>query len=359
MTLHGHGYGHGHGMSQYGAYGAAKQGLGYRQIIGFYYPGTTWSTETGTVRVLITADTSSDVQVSTAAGLTVRDLGAGRTYTLPTINGATRWRLNLDGTRTVVGYLDGSGWHRYAPGGVSTFVGDGQFRADGPLTLWTPDGSRTYRGALRAASPKPGSSDRDTVNVLSVDRYVQGVIPAEMPTSWHMEALKAQAVAARTYATWSRDVNPDRYYQICDTPSCQVYRGVGAEDERGLAAVSATSRQILVADGGAAFTQFGSSSGGWLSAGSRPYLVSKADPYDDFAGNPVHDWQASLRASRIQDAYPGIGRLSKLRVIRREGGGQWGGRVVSVVLDGSKKNLTISGGTFASRFGLRSSWFAG
>ena len=359
MTLHGHGFGHGHGMSQYGAYGAAKQGLTYRQIVGFYYPGTAWSTETGTVRVLITADTDSDVQVSTAPGLTVRDLGASKTYRLPTIAGATRWRLNVDGTRTVVGYLTSSGWHRYAPGGLTTLAGDGQFRADGPLTLWTPSGNRTYRGALRAASPSAGSSDRDTVNVVSVDRYVQGVIAAEMPTSWHMEALKAQAVAARTYATWSRDVNPDRYYQICDTSACQVYRGVDAEDERGLAAVTATYRQVVAADGGAAFTQFSSSSGGWLSAGSRRYLVSKADPYDDFAGNPVHDWTVSLRASRIQDAYPGIGRLSKLRVIRREGGGQWGGRVVSVVLDGSKKNVTITGGTFASRFGLRSSWVAG
>ncbi len=68
MTLHGHGFGHGHGMSQYGAYGAAKQGLDYRQIIDFYYPGTSWSTVTGTVRVLITADTTSDVQVSPLPG---------------------------------------------------------------------------------------------------------------------------------------------------------------------------------------------------------------------------------------------------------------------------------------------------
>jgi SpoIID/LytB domain protein len=360
MTLHGHGFGHGHGMSQYGAYGAARQGQTYRQIMDFYYPGTTWSTETGTVRVLLTGDTSTDVRISPADGLTVRDLGSATTYPLPTVAGLTRWRLDVEGTATVVDYLTSSGWHRYAPGGHPTLVGDGQFRAGGrPLTLWTPTGSRTYRGSLRAASPSAGSAARDTVNVLSVDRYVQGVIPAEMPTSWHMEALKAQAVAARTYATWSRDQSPDRYYQICDTSSCQVYRGVDAEDDRGNAAVAATYRQVLAADGGAAFTQFSSSSGGWLSAGSRRYLVSKADPYDGFAGNPVHDWTLTLRASRVQDAYPGIGRLRRLHVTRREGGGQWGGRVVTVVLDGSRKSLAISGDTFRSRFGLRSSWFAG
>ena len=360
LTLHGHGWGHGHGMSQYGAWGAARQGLTYRQIVGFYYPGTSWSTETGRVRVLVTSDTTTDVQISPAAGLTVRDLGAGRTYQLPTIAGARRWKLDVDAAgRSVVSYLTSAGWQDYAPAGQATLVGDGEFRAAGPLTLWTPSGSRTFRGALRAASPTPGSVQRDTVNVVSVERYVQGVLPSEMPTSWSMEALKAQAVAARTYATWSRDLFPDRYYQICDTSSCQVYRGQSGESDRGNQAVAATAQQILTYGGVPAFTQFASSSGGWLSAGSRPYLAAKQDPYDGAAPNPVHDWTVSLAASRVQDAYPGIGRLTRLHVLRREGGGQWGGRVVSVVLDGSKKDVTVSGDTFRSRFGLRSSWFAG
>lgn len=360
MTLHGHGYGHGHGMSQYGAYGAARQGKTYREIVGFYYPGTSWGTEKGTVRVLVTADTSTDVRVSPATGLTVRDLGAGRTYPLPGLPGATRWKLDVDSSgRTVVAYLTSAGWQRYAPGGQATLVGDGQFQAAGPLTLWMPSGGRTFRGALRAASPSPGSAQRDTVNVVSVDRYVQGVLPAEMPTSWSMEALKAQAVAARTYATWSRDQFPNRYYQICDTSSCQVYRGQSAETDRGNQAAAATAQQILTYGGAAAFAQFGSSSGGWLSAGSRPYLVAEQDPYDALAPNPVHDWKVSLKASRVQDAYPGIGRLVRLHVTRREGGGQWGGRVVTVVLDGSKKDVTLSGDTFRSRFGLLSTWFAG
>ncbi len=356
LTLQGHGFGHGHGMSQYGAYGAARQGLDYRRIMDFYYPGTGWSSVTGKVRVLITADTSDDVRVSPADGLAVRDLGTGMRYPLPDLPGVTRWRLNTEGTRTVVGYYSDA-WHRYRPGGLDTLVGDGQLRASGPLTLWTPYGSRTYRGALRAASPYPGSGARDTVNVLSLDNYVRGVIPAEMPASWSAEALKAQAVAARTYATWSRDQVAQRSWQICDTTSCQVYRGVDVEDSRTNAAVSATTRKILTYGGEAAFTQFSSSSGGWTSAGSRPYLVAQRDPYDGFSANPVHDWTLRLGAARIQDAYPGIGRLQGLRVTRRDGNGEWGGRVVSVVLDGSRKNVTVSGDTFRSRFGLRSSWF--
>jgi stage II sporulation protein D len=307
--------------------------------------------------VLISADTTSDLIVSAAPKLSVRDLGSKTSYVLPSLRGVTRWRLNVDSGNTVVGYYDGV-WHRYRPGGAPYLAGDGQFHAAVPLTLWTPSGSRTYRGYLRSASPTPGSSSRDTVNIVSLDSYVQGVLPAEMPASWSSQALQAQAVAARTYATWEREANAGRQYQICDTSACQVYRGFSAEDPRGNAAVVATLKQILTYDGEAAFTQFSSSSGGWTTAGSRPYLPAKADPYDDFAGNPVHDWTLLLPASRITKAYPSLGRLKRLHVTRRDGHGQWQGRVVTVVLDGTRHDVSLSGDAFSSRFGLRSSWFA-
>jgi stage II sporulation protein D len=356
ITFHGHGFGHGHGMSQYGAYGAARRGLSYREILGFYYPGTSWGTVHRWVRVLVTADTTSDLVVSPASGLRVRDLGSGVLYRLPAIAGVRRWRLNVDGGRSVLGYLT-SEWHRYRPGGHAALVGDGQFNADVPLRLWTPYGSRSYRGVLRAVAPGPGSAVRDTVNVVSLDGYVRGVVASEMPVSWSMEAVKAQAVAARTYATWSRNENLDRYWHICDTTACQVYGGLDAEQPRGNAAVTATARQILTYGGTAAFTQFSASSGGWLSAGSRPYLVAKPDPYDGFSANPVHDWTLRLDAARIERAYPRIGRLQRLLVTRRDGHGQWGGRVVTLVLDGRRANATLSGDAFRSAFGLRSSWF--
>ncbi|MGZ4437871.1 MAG: SpoIID/LytB domain-containing protein [Nocardioidaceae bacterium] len=358
LVVRGHGYGHGHGMSQYGAYGAALQGLDYRQIVDFYYPGTTWSKVTGQVRVLITADTTPDLVVSPAPGLTVRDLGDGTTYPVPAIDGVTRWRLNTDGSgRTVVGYLT-STWHRWSPGGKATLVGDGQLSADGPLTLWTPSGARHYRGVLRAASPTAGSSDRDTVNVLSMDDYIKGVVPSEMPASWSPEAVRAQAVAARTYAAWSRSQNPGRYYQICDTASCQVYSGTDSEDGRSNAAVDATSREILTYGGKPAFTQFSSSSGGWTSAGSVPYLPAKQDPYDAFSGNPMHEWTSTIDASALERAYPRIGTLTRIQVVSRDGHGDWQGRVWSLVLDGTDGDQTISGETFRWMFNLRSTWFS-
>ena len=353
VVLVGHGFGHGHGMSQYGAQGAAKQGLTYRQIIDFYYPGTTWSEVSGGVRVLISADTTSDVVVKAVPGLRLTDIGSSTTYP----SGVKRWRITVGaGHKSVVQYLTGT-WHRWRPGGRAALVGDGQFGASTPLTLFTPSGARTYRGALRSASPVVGGKARDTVNVLSMDDYLQGVIPREMPASWLPEAVRAQAVAARTYATWSRDQYPTRYYQICDTSYCQVYGGQGAEDPRSNDAVTATANQILTYDGKPAFTQFSSSSGGWTSAGSVPYLTARADPYDDYTGNPVHAWSTDLGAARIERAYPALGTLKGIQVTRRDGNGDWKGRVWTLVLDGTKSDVTVSGDSFRARFGLRSAWF--
>lgn len=356
VVVRGHGYGHGHGMSQYGAEGAALQGMAYQDILGFYYPGTSWSKVRGKVRVLITEDTTSDVLVSPAAGLALRDLGDGATYTLPDIAGVKRWRINVVDGKSVVGYLTDR-WRRWKPGGQATLVGDGEFSADGPLTLWTPSGPRAYRGALRSASPSKGATYRDTVNVLSMDDYVKGVVPAEMPASWSPEAVKAQAVAARTYATWSRNQYLHRYYQICDTSSCQVYGGAGAEDPRSNVAVTDTSRQILTYGGRPAFTQFSSSDGGWTVAGGMPYLPARQDPYDGWAGNPLHDWSLTVDVSRLESAYPSVGSLRRILVVNRDGNGQWDGRVNSLVLDGTKGDVTISGDSFRWAFGLRSDWF--
>ena len=357
VVLVGHGFGHGHGMSQYGAQGAAKQGLTYRQIIDFYYPGTTWSEVSGGVRVLISADTTSDVVVKAVPGLRLTDIGSSTTYPLPMPSGVKRWRITVGaGHKSVVQYLTGT-WHRWRPGGRGALVGDGQFGASTPLTLFTPSGARTYRGALRSASPVVGGKARDTVNVLSMDDYLQGVIPREMPASWLPEAVRAQAVAARTYATWSRDQYPTRYYQICDTSYCPVYGGQGAEDPRSNDAVTATANQILTYDGKPAFTQFSSSSGGWTSAGSVPYLTARADPYDDYTGNPVHAWSTDLGAARIERAYPALGTLKGIQVTRRDGNGDWKGRVWTLVLDGTKSDVTVSGDSFRARFGLRSAWF--
>jgi stage II sporulation protein D len=363
-TIVGHGFGHGHGMSQYGAQGAALQGLSARQIVDFYYPGTTWSKARGTVRVLISADWTSDVQVRARRGLSVKDLGDGSAWRLPSSTGLDRWRLTpgKDG-RTVVQLHDSRGWHRWRiPGGRTAFAGDGQFQAPGPLTLMVPSGSdlvgRRYRGILRSVRPFRGATSRDTVNVLPLDDYVKGVVPDEMPASWAPQALRAQAVAARTYGAWLRAQNPKRYYQLCDTTSCQVYGGVGSEQASSNAAADATAGKILTYRRRPAFTQFSASSGGWTAAGGVPYLVAKKDPYDGWSGNGVHSWTAVVSTASLESAHPEIGRLVDLRVTSRDGHGEWRGRVQQIVLDGTRSDAYLTGDDFRWHYGLRSNWFS-
>jgi stage II sporulation protein D len=348
ITIKGHGYGHGHGMSQYGAEGAARRGLTFREIADFYYPGTTWGVARGPVRVQISADTTDDLVVLARPGLTLRDSGTGKTTTLPD-NGATRWRIRVDGSGdNRVGYL----LNRWRPWGGLT--GEGSFSAGGaPVTLVTPSGNRPYRGRLWAQAPSAGSSARNTVNVLSLENYLKGVVPREMPALWSRAAVRAQAVAARTYAAWERD---HRTGPLCDTTSCQVYGGYAAEHPASNEAVDATAGLALMYQGAPAFTQFSSSSGGWTSYGGRPYLTAKADPYDDWAGNPVHSWSVRVQDTLIENKWPGIGNLTRIRVNRRDGNGEWGGRVGSVTLVGGRGQTTVSGDTLRAVLGLRSTW---
>ena len=357
FTIVGHGFGHGHGMSQYGANGAARKGLTHEQILAFYYPGTVPAQTSGWLRVWITGHTSNDLVILAQSGLILRDRSTQKDYPLPGNLGATQWRLSVSGTKTVVDYKSDT-WHRYQPGGLATLQGDGAFRApSGKLTLVMPSGNRVYRDRLSAISPSAGSAKRVAVNSVTLENYVKGVVPAEMPASWSPEAVQAQAVAARTYAWWSVAQNPDRYYQICDTTSCQVYKGYGGEHPDANTAVDATRGQILTYGGKPAFTQFSASSGGRTSAGGVPYMPSKGDPYDDWSGNSVHDWSVKVSESAMEKRYPGIGDLTKIKVTSREGGGDWNGRVWNVTLVGTKASKAVTGSDLRSIYGLRSTYF--
>ncbi len=348
ITIKGHGFGHGHGMSQYGAEGAAREGLTAKQIAEFYYPGTSWGASKGKVSVLLTADTSDDVVVRSRSGLAVHDSAAKGRTVLPD-NGATQWRITTDQGVTKVAYLTRR-WHTW-----QVLHGQGEFVASGePITLVTPAGDRAYRGRIRAADTSSG--ERVTVNVLSLENYIKGVVPLEIPASWSPAAVQAQAVAARTYAAYERNHPQSSAYQICDTSSCQVYGGYDAEYPASNDAVDDTRHQILLAGGEPAFTQFASSSGGWTSAGSVSYLPAKPDPYDNWSGNPVHTWTLKVDDGLIERTWPSLGNLTKIVVTGRDGNGDWGGRVTSLTLTGSSGRVTVSGDTFRSMLALRSTW---
>ncbi|KRF18834.1 hypothetical protein ASG90_02765 [Nocardioides sp. Soil797] len=352
VNVVGHGYGHGHGMSQYGAEGAARQGLSWRQIVDFYYPGTKPERDRGRITVLISADTSSDVVVDHRSHLRVTKESTGATHVVPDRGNGT-WRLvpARDPSRTKVQFYDG-GWKRWM-----AFDGSVSFSAAGrPVRLHVGNAKLAYRGRLISAIPAAGSTDRDTVNSVDLDTYVRGVVPSEMPATWSPAAVQAQSVAARTYGAYEKAHPRARHFQICDTTACQVYRGVSGEHPRADAAVKATRGQVLVHRGEPAFTQFSSSSGGWTSANQFPYLPAKKDPYDGWSGNANHTWRISVDVSRIERAWPAIGNLRSIKVTRRDGNGQWKGRIQSLTLVGGKRNVTVSGDTFRFTLGLKSTW---
>jgi SpoIID/LytB domain protein len=366
FTVRGHGWGHGHGMSQHGAQGMGLKGINAQRILAFYYPGTERTVDTnGLIRVLISGDTTDPVAVVSRSGLTLRDLGDSKTYLLPTDLGAKRWRVLASTAATdKVQWYDGSVWKDWKAGGTKTaLVGRGEFFSTaGPVTLLADAGPMAYRGTLRSAAPSETSTARNTVNVLTLDSYVKGVIPAEMPASWHKYAVRAQAVAARTYAAYDRAAHTTRYYDTCDTTACQVYKGVALEDPRSNDAADKTAGQIRTVDGQPIFSQFSSSNGGWTSQGTADgvsvgYLPHKADPYDGWSGNTNYSWSTKLSAAKIRSSYPAVGKLLRIRVIKREGGGDWQGRVEWLVLEGANATRTISGDEFRSRFGLKSTWF--
>lgn len=346
----GAGFGHGWGMSQYGAYGAARQGLSWQQILAFYYPRTVRGTlpRNGTIRVWVTADRDSSLTFHPAAGARISD--GARSYRLPTGAAYRAWRISRSGSGYRLSYRSTGRWHTRATG-----LGTGTWRVTssaGSLRLVLPSGSsRGYRGALSLV--KRGTGGR-TVNTVSVEDYVRGVVPAEMPTSWHPDAVRAQAVAARTYGAFLRDRSTSSGYDICDTTSCQVYRGMDHETANGDLAVRATAHVVMTFGGRPAFTQFTSSNGGQITTGTFSYQIAQRDPYDGLVKSQA--WSRTLSAARVGRAF-GVGTARRIQITARDGYGQWGGRVTTIKIVGSKRTVTVSGNRFKGAFGMRSNYF--
>jgi stage II sporulation protein D len=312
VTIAGRGWGHGVGMSQWGARGFAEHGWSYRQILSHYYPGTDLRREPQiAVRVLL-AEGRRTVVIGSKAAFRVRD-GKGRIKVLR------------------------AGPHRLR--GTVTAIPGAQ-----PLSL---DGAG-YRGRLVL---RGGS----VVDVLPLELYLRGVVPWEMPHRWNAEALKAQAVAARSYAlaTLKHGQSFDLYADTRD----QVYGGIRAESDATNAAVGATAGQVLTWSGRPALTYYFSTSGGRTAAAGDslpwaprvPYLVSVADPYD--ALSPHHAW-------RMTFAKPRLGQLLHLPGIRRiELQQNTSGRVAEVWVRWRGGTTAVAARTFQAELRLPSTWF--
>lgn len=334
FVIEGHGYGHGVGMSQSGAEGFAAHGYRHDQILGHYYPGTKVARvpRTARIRVLL-ADRRSAVVVHSAAPISLTD-AAGRSMLLP----AGSYRL--DSTMAV---RAGGGYVRPRP----------PVRLEPTVQPLALDGN-AFRGALLIARDAAGLS---VVNDLPIDLYVRGVVAWEMPASWRVEALKAQAVAARSYALAA--VRRDRSFDVYPDQRSQMYGGVRAELASTNRAVEATSGEVLVWEGRVATTFFSSSSGGrtaaagdvWPGGRSPAYLRSVPDPYDTVS--PQHHWGPLLLSAATLSGRLGIANIQGVRTTLN--GSQ---RVAALTIAAADGVHVLSGGEVARALGLRSTWFS-
>ena len=184
----------------------------------------------------------------------------------------------------------------------------GGFRLFGQSANAARDG--TYRGNLEIRASALGGVS--AINALGIEDYVRGVVAGEMPSGWPQEALRAQAVAARTYALATSKAG-DGFDQYADTRS-QVYNGMSGETATTDAAIAGTAGEIVTFRGKPIVTYYFSTSGGqtenienvFLGAAPQPYLVSVADPYD--GASPRHRW---VRRMSLGSAQRRLGSLVK------------------------------------------------
>jgi stage II sporulation protein D len=341
LVVRGGGFGHGVGLSQYGAMGFAKNGKTYREILGHYYTGTQLGRldSQPTVRVLLQSARRS----VTFTGA----VQAGDRKLRPT----SRYRATPFGGRVAI---------RSASGRKLRTV-DAPLRIVGasgaPVQLVGGSHSGAYRGAFEV---RPGAlGGLDVVNAVGLEDYVRGVVALESPSSWPAEALKSQAVAARTYAiTTNKPGNGFDHYP--DTRS-QVYGGVAAERTTTDAAVAATAHEVVTYEGKPVVTYFFSTSGGrtenvefgFPGGEPKPWLKSVEDPHDDVS--PRHRWgpyrytmtQATRKLRGLVK-----GKLKGIKIVQRG----VSPRIVRAEIVGTRGVTPITGPQLRTRFGLFDTW---
>ena len=349
----GRGWGHGIGMSQYGAQGFATHGYTAGQIIRYYYQGTTIGSVPAGARTV-------NVQ-----------LVSGRTAVIVRVDGSTATLANGSASYSFVHNdrielrVDGAGMDLYRTrgserrklannlAGVSVIGG-----APSIATLFTAENGaygHHYRGSLRIH--RVGST-LSVINRVGIELYLRSVVPSEMPSGWHPEALKAQAIAARSYAIATR--SSSGIYDLHSDTRSQMYLGIEHEESATNSAVQGTAGKAAKYGGSVIPAFFSSTSGGRTAAiedvwGSppRPYLKSVADPYESSPYSRWPEFRAYTPAGLAAQLNGYIaGSFRKARVTINPSR-----RADNVVVTGSGGTRNMPATTFQTRLGLRSTWF--
>ncbi len=290
------------------------------------------------VRVLL-GEVPGSLSVSMSGGHTIYIDGVQRSFTNLSMN----WPVQAIDSQL---YVDGQ-----AVGRSLTLE-----PLNGNLMTWD---NTYYRGALRLTAY--GNNFR-IINVVDLESYLRGVVAAEMPGSWPLEALKAQAVAARTYVLYS--MQPTNDYDICATIDCQKYSGTAKEHPSSDQAVYETAGQVLTYGGAFAKTYFHSDSGGVLASpkevwgGTADYLVAHNDV--DYS-TPHRNWERTLESSSLANvlsAYgKNVGTPNSMQILSITASG----RVWEMLVTGSSGSVTLSGTSLTKMLrdlGLKSTRFS-
>lgn len=340
ILIEGSGWGHGVGLSQYGARAMALAGNSYAQILGHYFKGIRLGTlrrAPDAIRVNLFLDRTVDhsrVQLQSLGRegraptqpVSVR-LGATRAVTIPF--GQT-WELRAEGPGFVL--HDAAGAVR-ARGGQPARV-EFQHLKGHPSILRLPQVGGSYQWGVLEVVHQNGPLQ--PVLVLGLEAYLRGI--AEVPSAWPLEALKAQALSARTYAVRqvARGAQPGCACHLGATPLHQAYAGwakeAGQDGHRWVTAVKSTAGQVVTYDGQLAWTYFSSSHGGhsensedsWAYPNAIPYLRAVPDPWSvaPAAENPRARWQVRI-PNRVFARALGVGltEVHAIRILSRTAGG--------------------------------------
>jgi stage II sporulation protein D len=375
FTFYGSGYGHGIGMSQWGAYGLARKGWSYKRILTQFYRGTRVArdpTPVGKIRVGLTWDRSVvhltakagpvRLWVTRSGGRLIATIPSSRTWVVKAT--ATGFAIR-DGDGALVGGQTWGGaafplFVTYAEAGSRVFVPE----AD---AIWGK-GFSYNRGVLEFNLYRHGGGWRERVILpIKAESYLYGI--GEMPSSWPPGALRTQAVAARTFATYTVErygIRAECNCDLTDGSNDQTYIGFGKEGgpmgARWVRAVDATRGQVVTFGGKVIQAFYAASDGGhsdsvedvWHGgdpAFAIPYLKAECDPGEYTSANPWTDWKRSLSASeltgRLAPYTGGIGTVQGFSTIRR---GQ-GGRIISLRANGSSSSAVVTGSELRAAIG--------
>lgn len=361
FRMFGGGFGHGLGMSQWGAFGLAKKGWGPTKILKHFYSGTRVVHRDGPQQLRIGLVQGADtVRLQAESGAVELRLGDAGGNVVATIPSGETWRVRAAGNDYRI--VDGAGATVDTVGGP----GDPIFAAYAPLhsRVRIPEAGHAYnRGSIGfdLYSCDAGQCAMRLVLTVDAQAYLFGL--GEVPSSWPMSAMKAQAVAARTYAYTKAAASQHR--PVCDcalyaSSFDQVYAGWdkegGPDGERWVAAVRQTDRQVVIDAGQTIQAFYMSSSGGYTENnenvwGGSPisYLRGVCDPGDYTVSNPNAVWLETFSPSQVtQELGLGIGTVTGFGDIDRG----VSGRIVSVTVEGANGQSAISGSTLRSALGL-------